>query len=64
MAAQPSVPHSPAVIDTHQSAEALQDCVRAVCREILAGWADLVGTDGIAIEVISGGITNILLKAR
>ena len=43
--------------------EELPAQARAVCTQLLPGWAALAPAD-VAVTVISGGITNSLLKAR
>ena len=45
------------------SGDALPDAARTLCMRLLPGWAALPPA-GIAVAVISGGITNSLLKAR
>lgn len=42
---------------------ALADAARALCARLLPGWAALAPAD-VDVAVLSGGITNSLLKAR
>ena len=61
MAAPAAPPHADVKLSV-RGAE-LPDEARAVCARLLPGWAALPLAD-IAVTVISGGITNSLLKAR
>jgi hypothetical protein len=59
--AAPPPPHADATLPV--GGEALPDAARALCVSLLPSWASLAPAD-VAVSVISGGITNSLLKAR
>ena len=59
--AVPSPPHADVTLPV--GGDKLPDAARAVCMLLLPGWAELEPSD-VAVTVISGGITNSLLKAR
>ena len=61
LAAHPSPPHADVTLPVR--GDELPDAARAVCTQLLPGWAALAPAD-VAVTVISGGITNSLLKAR
>jgi hypothetical protein len=57
----PAVPHADVTLTVGSAS--LADDARALCVRLVPGWAALAPAD-VAVTVISGGITNSLMKAR
>jgi|APGre2960657444_1045066.scaffolds.fasta_scaffold00553_7 hypothetical protein len=56
-----AVPHAESVLRAGRAET--EDDARRLCADLLPGWAALPAAD-VVVSVISGGITNSLLKAR
>ncbi|KAI3424538.1 uncharacterized protein J3R85_010545 [Psidium guajava] len=57
----PAVPSSPLAVDTSLSLPEMSPRVIELCKDLFAAWSKL-DDSRFAVETVSGGITNLLLK--